>query len=128
MLGPLSQKIVGESLLQLLTSDDEIVVNAIYRHLSEILLTFAQCDTIKQQVFLETLFNIILETRKLFEETPSIGWRLHERILKVYEVFPVVFDSDIVFENCIQPLCKLLIDVGGFVSHISHTLSLLRSK
>lgn len=112
MLGPNSHKLLGEILAELLESESESVVAALYRHLGDILLCFSQGDAAKQTPLSDNLLMSIVDTRKVFEDSPSIGWRLHETILQTYTVFPVVFDSDLVFDHCVQPVHKLLLDVS----------------
>lgn len=60
---------------------------------------------------METIFTSITETSNFFEQAPNIGWRLHELVLRSYEVFPAIFDCDMLFYQCVQPMFKMLTDV-----------------
>lgn len=60
---------------------------------------------------METVFYTILETRKMFEANPNMGWRLHEKILRTYEILPTIYETDMVYDNCIPSLFKLVLEV-----------------
>jgi hypothetical protein len=61
---------------------------------------------------MEVVFNTIIETRKMFEAAPNIGWRLHEQVLKAYESFPSIIEEDKIIETCIQPVYKIILSVS----------------
>jgi hypothetical protein len=67
-------------------------------------------DNSKSHVFLESVLNKILDIRKPFDDIPTIRWRQHERILQSFEVFPLILDSEVVYEKCVPTLFKILLE------------------
>ena len=61
---------------------------------------------------METQLTYIIETRKMFEACPNIGWRLHEQVLKAYECFTSIFEEDKIFEICVPSILKIIINVS----------------
>jgi hypothetical protein len=59
---------------------------------------------------LDLVLNKILDIRKQYDDIPTIKWRQHEKILSSFKVFPLVFDSESVYEQCVPVLLRILFD------------------
>lgn len=64
---------------------------------------------------MDHVYSAIIETKKIFEDAPNIGWRLHEQVIRAYEVFPLLFDPEIIFDQCVQSFFKMLSNVYLFL-------------
>lgn len=111
MLGPNAFRHLGDSLKVLLEGQDETVLE-VYKTLPSILMNFQTADNPKLQAYLDGLLVAITEYRKTFDEKPTSNWRIHEAILKSMEFFPTIFDNDLVNENFVPCLQRVLVDVN----------------
>ena len=81
---------------------------------------------------MENVYSAIIETKKIFEDAPNIGWRLHEQVIRAYEVFPLLFDPELIFDHCVQSFFKMLSNVTLFLTfnntHFNFSLTIAIPK
>jgi hypothetical protein len=94
----------------LLNSTNEIITEILFEHMDKILTCFYSEENSKVQLFLDVVLAKILENRKQYDEIPTIRWRQHKNVLNSFKVFPLIFDSEVVYEQCVPVLLKILSD------------------
>lgn len=116
VLGTNSFNYLKDPLLNLLHSSDLGVLDALFSNMPKILASFhvEDSNSSKNQIVIETVFTKILDIRRGFDEYPNKNWRIHAKILETFKILPSIMDSEIVYEQCVPILLKVVFQVFFF--------------
>ncbi len=109
-MGPSAFRLLKDTFTVLLNCADTQILDTLFIHMDKILQSFWSEENLKNQMFLEGVMTKILEIRKPFDDIPTVKWRQHERILQSFKVFPLILDSESVYEQCVPVLFKILLE------------------
>ncbi|KAJ1343595.1 hypothetical protein BSLG_001864 [Batrachochytrium salamandrivorans] len=107
-LGVNAFKKTKEHLIKLATTENIQILQTVLTHIETILKVYASDETSKGTIQLDGLLVAIVNHERIHASTHILKWRVHYDILLSYKLFPDYFDSDLIFEQCVPSLFKIL--------------------
>ncbi|KAJ3251940.1 Serine/threonine-protein phosphatase 4 regulatory subunit 4, partial [Boothiomyces macroporosus] len=110
MLGTSSYRILKEIFSRIVLSKNKLIYTPLFRNIQKILANFSKDATFKQGNNSDSVFKLILEKRKIFDNSPNIDWRQHLLVLNSFDSFLSIVDPEMLYEQHSALLFRLVMD------------------